>query len=129
MFLYSCVCVHLGGSARTRKCAFARVAVLTRHATLLRHIVIFASLAPPSFSTLFHKRHDFRKQVTGHKTCLLIFSITYIRNKLKKQIYQNPSSGSRVVQCGRTDGRTHVTMLKVDFRNFAKSASRLSSPK
>ena len=31
----------------------------------------------------------------------------------------NPSSGSRVVLCERTDGRTYMTKLIVDFRNFA----------
>jgi len=34
---------------------------------------------------------------------------------------ENPSSGSRVVQCGQTDGRTDVTELIVTFRNFANA--------
>ena len=34
---------------------------------------------------------------------------------------ENPSSGSRVVQCGRTDRRTDMTKLIVGFRNFANA--------
>jgi len=32
------------------------------------------------FSTLSHKRHDFRQQVIEHKTCVLIHSTTFVRN-------------------------------------------------
>jgi hypothetical protein len=34
------------------------------------------------------------------------------------QFHQNPSSGSRVVPCGRTDGRTYMTELIIAFCNF-----------
>jgi hypothetical protein len=34
---------------------------------------------------------------------------------------QNPSSGSRVVSCGRTEGQTDMTKLIVAFRNFANA--------
>ena len=44
------------------------------------HIVtsLVAPLAPPSFSTLSHKRHDFRKIVTEHKICALIFFTVFV---------------------------------------------------
>ena len=32
------------------------------------------------FSTLSHKRRDFRKQVTEHKMCVLVFSTTFVWN-------------------------------------------------
>jgi len=38
---------------------------------------ILSSVASPVllyFSTIFHRRHDFRKIVTEHKMCVLIFS-------------------------------------------------------
>ena len=47
------------------------------------------------------------------------------RNVFEKVSYtkfqQNPSGGSRVVPCGRTEGRTDVTKLTVAFCNFAKA--------
>jgi hypothetical protein len=47
--------------------------------------------------------------------------------EFSRQIYSNikfyeiPSSGSRVVACGRTDGQTDMTVLTVAFRSFAKA--------
>jgi hypothetical protein len=35
--------------------------------------------------------------------------------------HENPSSGSRVVPCGKTYGRTDMTKLIVAFRNFANA--------
>jgi hypothetical protein len=37
-----------------------------------------ASQAPPHFSTLSHIRHDFKKNVTEHEMCVLIFFTTFI---------------------------------------------------
>jgi hypothetical protein len=49
------------------------VALVTQHATRMRRIVICARLVLPYFSTLCHKRRDLRKEVFGHKICVLIF--------------------------------------------------------
>jgi len=37
------------------------------------------------------------------------------------RFHENPCSGSRVVPCEPTDGRTDMTMLIVAFRNFANA--------
>ena len=37
------------------------------------------------------------------------------------KFHENPFDGSRVVPCGRMDGRTDITKLIVAFRNFAKA--------
>jgi hypothetical protein len=47
------------------------------------------------------------------------------------KFHDNPSSGSRVVPYGRTDGRTDPTKVIVASRNFAnasKKTVRVSSP-
>jgi len=35
---------------------------------------------------------------------------------------ENPSSGSRVITCRRTDRRTHMKKLICAFRNFANAS-------
>ena len=75
--LHVCVFLHAARGC-PGACMCVRVALLSLHATRMRHIVSFvASLAPPHFSTLSHKRHDFRKNVTEYKICAFIFSTTF----------------------------------------------------
>jgi hypothetical protein len=61
-------------------CACVSVALFIQHSTCMRHIVtsFVAPLAPPYFSTLFHKRHDFREKVIDHKIYVLILSTTFV---------------------------------------------------
>ena len=126
------------------------VPLFMQHETHMRHIMtsFLPPLAPPYFSTLSHKQHNFRKKVAEHKMCVLIFStfvinishsktnsarychkcenvfmqstqyscrilikLDFSRHILRKKssnikFHQNPSSGSRVVACGRTDRRS-----------------------
>jgi hypothetical protein len=56
------------------------------------------------------------------------FNDNFTRQILEKythlNLHENPSSGSRVVQCRRTDGQTDRTKLIVTFRNFANSSTK-----
>jgi hypothetical protein len=72
----------VGIRVRGRACESVRVVLLIQHATRMRNTVssFLASLAPPHFSTLSHKRHDSRKNVTERKMCISIFSTTFVQN-------------------------------------------------
>jgi len=85
------------------------------------------------FSTLSHKHHHIRHRVTEHKMCVFSFSLQLLsetctpaftqstrhscqilmKHEFSRQVskkysninfHENPSSGSRVVPSGRTDG-------------------------
>jgi len=52
----------------------------------------------------------------------LEFSLHIFEKSPNIQFHENPSSGSRVVLCGRTDMK-----LKVAFRNFANAPKKVST--
>jgi hypothetical protein len=58
------------------------VALVIQHAKRMRRIILpsVACLALPYFSSLSHKRHDFREKIIEHKMCVLIFCTTFVRN-------------------------------------------------
>ena len=75
-------CRHRKALSVTQLCARVHACVgdlLTQLAKRMRRIMLsVASLAPPYFSTLSHTLHDFRKTVTEHKMCTVIFSTAFI---------------------------------------------------
>jgi hypothetical protein len=56
------------------------LALSAQYAKRMRRNVLpsVVCLVPPYFSTLFNKRCDFRKNVTDHKMCVLIFSTDFV---------------------------------------------------
>jgi len=57
-------------------CEGVFVALGIQHAMRMRHVVVCALPAVEYFSTLSHKRHDFRgKKVIERKICVLVSSI------------------------------------------------------
>jgi hypothetical protein len=92
----------MGASMQACACACDRVALLIQHANRMRPIIlsVVAPLAPPHFSTLSHKRHDFRKRnVIEHKMCVPIFSeiltkIFLILRRIQRDIFINVKTSS-----------------------------------
>ena len=75
-YFYVCVRAWMWG-ARARACACARGRAFSL-AWSTFHCCLWAVAAP--YCLVSRKRQDFRKKVTQHKMCVLIFSATFIWN-------------------------------------------------
>ena len=54
----------------------------------------------------------------------LTFSRQIFEKCSNMKFHENPSSGNRVVPCGRSDGRTDMTKLIVVFLSFANAPEK-----
>jgi hypothetical protein len=72
----ACVGAREFGLAHARAC----IVLLIQLETRMRHTVtsFLISLTPPNFSTVSHKRREFRKEVIEYKMCILVFSTTFV---------------------------------------------------
>jgi hypothetical protein len=131
------------------------VALIVQHAMRMSLIILPPVVNPAlqHFSTLSHKRHDFRRKIIEDKMCVLIlytnlcetflmvrrterydhvtcpsschiliqldFSLHTFEIHSYIKFYENPSSGRRVVPCGRTDGHKETNS---HFSPFCKRA-------
>jgi hypothetical protein len=103
----------------------------------MRHIAICGLLHQKYFSTLSHKRYNYKK-ITDTKYLLFTFSSIFVCNTLTLEraewdvitnVQRNITQisnftgirrfGSRVVPCRRTDGQSEMTKRTVTVRNFA----------
>jgi hypothetical protein len=93
------------------------LALVIHHVKRMRRIVL-SSVACPAilqFFTLFHKRHDFRENVTEHKMCVLIFSTTFIWNVC------HSTDTARYHKCAYSARYSCQILMKLVFsRQFSK---------
>ena len=59
---------------------YVSLSLVIQHVKRMSLIILnpVGSVAVPYLSTRFHKLHNFRKNVIGHKTCILIFTATFV---------------------------------------------------
>ena len=97
--------------------------LVIQHAKRMRRIMLSSEACPavPYFSTLSHKRHDFRKKGIEHKMCVLIFSTNLfqtflITRRMKRYI---------IINVHRSSFRVPVILVRFYWKlNFLDRSSR-----
>jgi len=87
----------------------------------MRHVTLPSVACPalPYFSPLSHEWHDFRRKVTVHKICVLIFSTIFARNSTRDTVtnvhslhvqYSSPLSDFKETWISSTYLREHANI-------------------
>jgi hypothetical protein len=75
-----CITIIAGEKQKVLHILSVSVASVTQHAMCMCHIILssVACLVLPYFSTFSHKRRNFQKKGPEYKTCVLIFTTTFV---------------------------------------------------
>ena len=89
----------------------------------IKCVFIFFLLFFKTFLTVRRIEWDMIKMCIGLHSCKILMKPEFFRflKNSNFKFQENPSSGSRVVPCGKTDAPTGMTNLTVACRNFAKA--------
>ena len=102
-----------------------RADVSEHYVCLYNHLPMKMELSVPKRRhTKLRRRGITQKKAYKRK---LEFPQQFIEKYSNIKFYENPSSGSLVVQCEKADGRTDMTKLRVAFRNFVNASKSLNS--
>jgi len=101
------VCVRLQPQVSSMQCACAILSSVARPAL-------------PYFSTLSYKRHDFGKNVTEHKMCVLIFCTTFVWNISNSKKNWARYDRKCISVCMYSTGYTCQILTWIFWTNFIK---------
>jgi hypothetical protein len=87
-------------------------------------VFIFCTTISVMFLILRKNERDMINMYVGLHVCQILMKLVYSQKHFEKfsfiKLNENPSSKSRVVPCGQTDGQADMKKLIVALLNFAK---------